>query len=322
VKATNLPFIPYGDSDRVQLGEWVLAIGNPFDLNSTVTAGIVSAKARNIGILRDRNNLQIESFIQTDAAVNPGNSGGALVNTRGELIGINSAIATSNGSYQGYSFAIPISLAKKVADDLLEFGTVQRGLLGIQISDVNAAVSEALSLSVNQGVLIERVNENSAALEAGLQDGDVITTIEEKPVNSVSELQETVARNRPGKKLQVTYLRNGRKNETNVILRNQEGKVKLAGKPIASEFDGASLADIPYQTLVDVGLEGGVQIIRLKAGKWQEAGIKEKFIIGFIDKLPVNNLEDFNRIMAFKKDGVLIEGFYPDGTKGTYGLAW
>jgi serine protease Do len=322
VKAGNLPFIPYGDSDRLQLGEWVLAIGNPFDLNSTVTAGIVSAKARNIGILRDRNNLQIESFIQTDAAVNPGNSGGALVNTRGELIGINSAIATSNGSYQGYSFAIPISLAKKVADDLLEFGTVQRGLLGIQISDVNAAVSEALSLSVNQGVLIERVNENSAALEAGLQDGDVITAIEEKPVNSVSELQETVARNRPGKKLQVTYLRSGRKNETNVILRNQEGKVKLAGKPIASEFDGASLADIPYQTLVDVGLEGGVQIIRLKAGKWQEAGIKEKFIIGFIDKLPVNNLEDFNRIMAFKKDGVLIEGFYPDGTKGTYGLAW
>src|SRR5690606_1611419 len=155
-------------------GEWVLAIGNPFDLNSTVTAGIVSAKARNIGILRDRNHLQVEAFIQTDAAVNPGNSGGALVNLHGDLIGINSAIATSSGSYQGYSFAIPVSLVKKVMDDLLEFGQVQRGMLGIQITDVNASIAENLKLQLSQGVLINRVNDGSAARESGLAKGDVI----------------------------------------------------------------------------------------------------------------------------------------------------
>jgi serine protease Do len=322
IKANKLPFIRYGDSDKVQLGEWVLAIGNPFDLNSTVTAGIVSAKARNIGILRDRNNLQIESFIQTDAAVNPGNSGGALVNLRGELIGINSAIATSNGSYQGYSFAIPVSLAKKVMDDLLEFGQVQRGLLGVQITDVDAAIAEELGLAVNQGVLIEHVNENSAAKEAGMKEGDVITAIENKMVNSVSELQELVARNRPGKALTVTYLNNGYKKQTTVTLRNREGKTTLTKKDIETEFDGAYLTDVPYKTLLAVGLEGGVQISVLKEGKWKEAGITEKFIVGFIDKLPVNNLEDFNNIMAYKKGGVLVEGFYPDGKKGTYGLAW
>src|SRR6188768_4011972 len=155
IRAKNLPFVRYGNSDKITPGEWVLAVGNPFDLNSTVTAGIVSAKTRNLGILRDRtNNLQVESFIQTDAAVNPGNSGGALVNLRGELIGVNTAIATSSGSYQGYSFAIPVSLVKKVMDDLLEFGQVQRGLLGIQITDVNAVIAEELDLNVNQGVLV------------------------------------------------------------------------------------------------------------------------------------------------------------------------
>ena len=168
IRAKNLPFLKYGDSDAITPGEWVLAVGNPFDLNSTVTAGIVSAKARNIGILRDRNNLQVEAFIQTDAAVNPGNSGGALVNLKGELIGINSAIATSSGSYQGYSFAIPVSLVKKVMDDLLELGQVQRGMLGIQITDVNAGIAEDLKLAVNQGVLISKVNGGSAAEQSGL----------------------------------------------------------------------------------------------------------------------------------------------------------
>jgi serine protease Do len=205
IRAKNLPFIRYGDSDKIIPGEWVLAVGNPFDLNSTVTAGIVSAKARNIGILRDRNNLQIESFIQTDAAVNPGNSGGALVNLSGELIGVNSAIATSSGSYQGYSFAIPVSLVKKVVDDLLEFGQVQRGLLGIQITDVDARVAEDLGLLVNQGVLVTRVTQGSAAEESGIIVGDVIVGIEGHTVNSVSELQEWVARNRPGKNIRVSY---------------------------------------------------------------------------------------------------------------------
>jgi serine protease Do len=299
-----------------------LAIGNPFDLNSTVTAGIISAKARNIGILRDRNNLQVEAFLQTDAAVNPGNSGGALVNLKGELIGINSAIATSNGGYQGYSFAIPVSLVKKVMDDLLEFGQVQRGLLGVQITDVNAELAEDLQLSINQGVLVSRVNENSAAQDAGLQQGDVIVSIDKHTVNTVSELQEWVARNRPGKELTVTYVRAGNMKDVKVRLRNNEGLESIAVKEIKYEMDGATLEDVNYKTLAALQLEGGVRIVSLKDGKWKKSGVEEDFIIAFVDKLPVNNVEDFNRILDFKKGGILIEGFYADGAKGTYGIDW
>jgi len=322
IKAHNLPFIKYGNSDALQLGEWVLAIGNPFDLNSTVTAGIISAKARNIGILRDRNNLQVESFIQTDAAVNPGNSGGALVNLKGELIGINSAIATSNGGYQGYSFAIPVSLVKKVIDDLLEFGTVQRGLLGVQITDVNAAIAEELKLSVNRGVLVSRVNEKSAAEHAGIQQGDVIVEVDNHVVNTVSELQEWVARNRPGKTIEVVFVREGTSKEVSVRLRNNEGLESISRKEIKYEFDGATVEDVNYKTLANLNLEGGVRMNKVREGKWKKAAIKDGFIVGFVDKLPVNNVEDFNRILEFKKGGILIEGFYADGEKGTYGVEW
>ena len=193
IKAKGLPFVKYGDSDAITPGQWVLAVGNPFDLNSTVTAGIVSAKARNIGILRDRNGLQIESFIQTDAAVNPGNSGGALVNLKGELIGINSAIATATGAYSGYSFAIPVSLVKKIMDDLLEFGEVQRGLLGIRIEDVTAVLAEKKHLDVIRGVYVSDINKGGAAAEAGIEQGDVITAINKHLVLNMSELQEWVA---------------------------------------------------------------------------------------------------------------------------------
>jgi serine protease Do len=322
IKGRDLPFIRYGNSDNLQLGEWVLAIGNPFDLNSTVTAGIVSAKARNIGILRDRNNLQVESFIQTDAAVNPGNSGGALVNLSGELMGINSAIATSNGSYQGYSFAIPVTLVKKVIDDLLEFGQVQRGLLGVQITDVNAAIAEDLNLPVQQGILVSRVNENSAAEQSGIKQGDVIVSINRQTVNTVSELQELVARNRPGTEVSVTFLRNGEQRMATVRLRNSEGKEVVETKEIKYEFDGAQVEDVNYKVLANLNLEGGVKLNRIAEGKWKKAGIKEGFIIGFIDKLPVNNVEDFNRILDFKKGGILLEGYYLNGEKGTYGVEW
>jgi serine protease Do len=322
IKANNLPFISYGNSDALQLGEWVLAIGNPFDLNSTVTAGIISAKARNIGILRDRNNLQVESFIQTDAAVNPGNSGGALVNLNGELIGVNSAIATSNGSYQGYSFAIPVSLVKKVMDDLLEFGEVQRGLLGVQISDVNAAIAEQLKLSVNQGVLVSGVNEKSAAEQAGIKEGDVIVQVDKHTVNTVSELQEWVARNRPGKTIAVVFVRGNTSKEVPVRLRNNDGVESISRKEIKYEFDGGTVEDVNYKVLAALNLEGGVRLKKIDEGVWKKASIKEDFIIGFVDKLPVNNVEDFNRILEFKKGGILIEGFYADGEKGTYGVEW
>ncbi len=322
IKAKNLPFVKYGDSDRITPGEWVLAIGNPFDLNSTVTAGIVSAKARNIGILRDKNQLQIESFIQTDAAVNPGNSGGALVNLRGELIGINSAIATVTGSYQGYSFAIPISLVKKIMDDLLEFGQVQRGLLGVQIVDVNAALAEDRELDVVQGVFVNLVNDGSSAKEAGISPGDVITGINDHSVNSVSELQEWVARNRPGQVVKVTFRRNGEKREVKAVLRNYDGSSELKKKEIEYEIEGATFEDISYIRLTKLNLDGGVLIKKLSSGKWKKAGLQEEFIITHIDKVSIDNVSDLNRAMEMKKGGVLIEGIFFNGEKGTIGMEW
>jgi Do/DeqQ family serine protease len=323
VRANHLPFVRYGDSDRIIPGEWVLAVGNPFDLNSTVTAGIVSAKARNIRILEDnKNHLEVEAFIQTDAAVNPGNSGGALVNLRGELIGINSAIATSSGSFQGYSFAIPVSLVKKVMDDLLEFGVVQRGLLGIQIFDVNATIAENYNLDVNQGVFVDHVNKESAAEKAGLEQGDVIVGIEGNEVHSVSELQERVARHRPGKEIQVTYLRDHQRYEVKARLRNFQGLETVQRKEVKHDLGGVEIEDVPYKELARLQLEGGVRIKEITSTKWIQTGIKKGFVIAFIDKVPVDNVEDLNRILDFKKGGILIEGYYPGGQKGTYGVEW
>ncbi len=321
VKARNLPFLRYGNSDNVRLGEWVLAVGNPFDLNSTVTAGIVSAKARNIRILQEKNNLQVESFIQTDAAVNVGNSGGALVNLKGELIGINSAIATATGMYAGYSFAIPVSLVKKVMDDLLEFGQVQRGLLGIQIENMNAAIAEQLNLSVNEGVFISRVNKGSAADESHIQEGDVITAINDQPVTSVSELQEWVARNRPGKEIQVTFLRGNEVQTVTATLKDNEGREQPVKDEIVYEFNGLTVEDVPFNDLAKLNLEGGVRAKTVNEGKWKAAGIKEGFVIAFIDRVPVDNVEDLNRMLEYKRGGILIEGFY-NGEKKTYGLNW
>ncbi|MEQ1587956.1 MAG: trypsin-like peptidase domain-containing protein, partial [Cyclobacteriaceae bacterium] len=284
IKAKNLPFVKYGDSDRIIPGEWVLAIGNPFDLNSTVTAGIVSAKARNIGILGDKNNLQVESFIQTDAAVNPGNSGGALVNLRGELIGINAAIATSTGTYSGYSFAIPVSLVKKIVDDLLEFGQVQRGLLGVQITDVTPDLAENKDLNIAQGVFVSYVNKGSAAEVSGLESGDVITAIDNHAVSGTSELQEWVARKRPGQTVLVRFVRDGEKKEVTTTLRNFQGSEEIKKKTVSYEIEGAVLDEVPYSKLTELNLDGGVLIKKLSFGKWKKAGIKENFIITHIDK--------------------------------------
>ncbi len=322
IKAKNLPFVKYGDSDKIITGEWVLAIGNPFDLNSTVTAGIVSAKARNIRILSDKNNLNVESFIQTDAAVNPGNSGGALVNMKGELIGINSAIATATGNYNGYSFAIPVSLVKKIMDDLLEYGQVQRGLLGVQIVDVNADLAENLNLDVVQGVLVRYVNKGSAAQLSGLESGDVITAIDNHSVNGVSELQEWVARKRPGQSIQVKFIRDRMNKEVSAILKSFEGSAETQKKPISYELEGATLDEIPYSKLNELGLDGGVLIKKLSFGKWKKSGVKENFIITHIDKVSIDNVSDLNRAMEMKKGGVLIEGMMMSGEKLTIGMDW
>ncbi|HEU5289865.1 MAG TPA: trypsin-like peptidase domain-containing protein [Cyclobacteriaceae bacterium] len=321
IKSKNLPFLKYGNSDEVKLGEWVLAVGNPFNLNSTVTAGIVSAKARNIGILQEKNNLQVESFIQTDAAVNVGNSGGALVNLKGELIGINSAIATATGSYSGYSFAIPVSLVKKVMDDLLEFGQVQRGLLGVQILSMDANLAEQLKLDVNEGVLVTRVNRGSAAEESDMHTGDVITAINKQPVASVSELQEWVARNRPGKEIQVTFLRNGESRTVKATLKNNEGNESMTQPEIVYEFSGVTVEDITLQDLAKLNLDGGVRLKTVTEGKWKEAGIQEGFVLAYLDRVPVDDVRDLNRMLEYKHGGILLEGYYK-GEKKTYGLDW
>lgn len=322
IKASHLPFLRYGDSDNLNIGEWVLAVGNPFDLNSTVTAGIVSARARNIGVLQERNGLQVESFIQTDAAVNPGNSGGALVNLRGELIGINSAIATATGSFSGYSFAIPVSLVKKVIDDLLEFGQVQRGLLGVQIFDVDADLAEQLDLKINQGVLITHVNEGSAAAASQLKEGDVITGINNHPVRSVSELQEWVARNRPGKEIDVRFIRNGEEKTVKAKLKTIEGSIVLRKKVSTHALDDLTVEEVSLQELTKLNLEGGIRVKEVKDGRWKKAGLKKDFIIGFMDRVPVDNIEDFNRMLEYKRGGILIEGYYPSGEKGVFGVDW
>lgn len=321
IKAHDLPFVKYGNSDDVSAGEWVLAIGNPFNLNSTVTAGIVSAKARNIDILRNQNNLQIESFIQTDAAVNPGNSGGALVNLKGELIGINSAIATATGSFDGYSFAIPVSLVKKIMDDLLEFGSVQRGLLGVQINNVTPNLAENRNLNVVQGVFVSLVNKGSAAESSGIEPGDVIVAIDNHPVAGVSELQEWVARKRPGQSIMVKYLRNGVEKEVLAKLKNFEGSEAVREREVRYELEGAQFEDVPYSQLTELNLDGGVLIKKLDHGKWKTAGVKENMIITHIDKVAIDNVKDLNRAMEMKKGGVLIEGLW-HGEKQAIGLEW
>jgi serine protease Do len=322
IKSKSLPFIKYADSDLVVPGEWVLAVGNPFDLNSTVTAGIVSGKARNIGILADRNNLQVEAFIQTDAAVNPGNSGGALVNLNGELIGINSAIATTTGSYSGYSFAIPVNLVKKVMDDLLEFGQVQRGILGIQIRDVTAELAEVEQIKQVNGVFVNYVNPGSTAADAGLKPGDVISAIDNVNVTNVSELQERVARYRPGKRVMVTFFRNGLKQNTAGILKSMEGSAQLHKRDVALDFDGVVFVDLSQVQLGNLNVDGGALVKSLSEGKWKKAGLEKDFIIQFIDKVPVDNVADLGRILQYKRGGVLVEGVYLNGEKGTYGVEW
>jgi Do/DeqQ family serine protease len=323
INQQNLTFLPYGNSDQVEVGQWVLAVGNPMHLNSTVTAGIISAKARNIGILRDENNLEIESFLQTDAVVNPGNSGGALVDAAGYLIGINTAIQTNTGAYTGYSFAVPVNLAKKVIDDLLEFGVVQRALLGIRIGDVSAPLAEDQDLNVVKGVFVASVNNGSAAQAAGLKAGDVIIAIDNRKVDNTSELQELVARHRPGDKIKVRYIRDKKEQEVSATLRNTGGTTAVVERSVNTPVDGTVFEEISAAEQQRLGIEGGVQIKSLQPGKWEEAGFKEGFIITKVDKFKISSVDDLRTIMAHKtNERVIILGVFPDGTKSYYTLDW
>lgn len=322
VKADNLPFIRYGNSDNVKVGEWVLAVGNPFNLNSTVTAGIISAKGRNINILRREDNMGIESFLQTDAVVNPGNSGGALVNLNGDLIGINSAIASHTGSFEGYSFAVPSSIVSKVIDDLLKYKTVQRALLGVQIREVDAQLASEKKLTSLNGVYVMGLGKSSSAAEAGIQEGDIITEINGVKVNTSSQLQEQVARFRPGDKIKVSYLRGSNTRVATATLRNSTGTTDIVREEVAAvvKYEGATLAPVTRQEQSKLGIEGGAKINGIKGSNFRETGIADGFIITRIDKNKVSKPQDVQRYLEAAKetDGALVEGVYPDGRKAYY----
>jgi len=315
----DLPFIPYGNSDDVEVGEWVLAVGNPFNLTSTVTAGIVSAKGRNINILQEE--FAIESFIQTDAAVNPGNSGGALVNTKGELIGINTAIASTTGSYAGYSFAVPVNMARKVVDDILEFGTVQRAFIGVSIRDLNGKIAAEKGLNVSEGAYVNGLSKGGAAAEAGIKQGDIIIAVGGVEVKNVPELQEKIGSYRPGDLAQVTVVRDDKVRKFNVELRNRNGNTKLISKEANVLVQlGADLNPLSDAQLRKMGLRNGLQVRNLSSGRLKGAGIKEGFIITRVDRKNVQSSKDVISALNKKGGGVLIEGIYPNGLTAYYGF--
>lgn len=318
INEKGLNYAAYGNSDNVKVGEWVLAVGNPFNLTSTVTAGIVSAKARNIHILPNQK-FPIESFIQTDAAVNPGNSGGALVNTQGQLIGINAAIASNTGSYSGYSFAIPVSIVKKVVDDLLEFGKVQRGFIGVSIKDIDADFAKEKSIKKLDGVYVDGLTNEGAAQTAGIKVGDIITKINGTIIKTSPALQEQVGRYRPGDKISVTILRNDAEKIIEVVLKNKEGNTSIIKNEIGNTL-GATLENASDDELNKLGIEAGVKIKELQTGKLKASGVREGFIITSIDNTPMKTVSDVTNYLKEKKGGVLIEGVYDNGMKAFYGF--
>jgi Do/DeqQ family serine protease len=314
IDETGLMPLPLGNSDDLHIGEWVLAVGNPFNLTSTVTAGIVSAKARNINLLSDRNRediVPIESFIQTDAAVNPGNSGGALVNTSGELVGINTAIASRTGSYSGYSFAVPVNLVRKVMSDLIDFGIVQRGYLGVQISDITQELKEEKELKDLKGVFVAGVVEDGGADKAGVKEGDVILKVGNKEINSVAKLQEEVGKRRPGDKVSVT-IRNkkGYEEVKEILLRNRDGETKLVSKEEVKKNAalGATFRELSIKEKKELGIDYGVKIKSLSAGKLKSLGLAEGMTITKINNEVVKSVDQLTSKLNDKTNkGVLLE---------------
>jgi Do/DeqQ family serine protease len=320
VEEKGLPFLLYGNSDAVRIGEWALAVGNPFNLNSTVTAGIISAKGRNNII--DGNKRPIESFIQTDAAVNPGNSGGALVNTNGELIGINTAIASNNGAYQGYSFAVPVNIVKKIVSDMVEFGTVQRAYIGVSIQDIDSKFAADKNIKQLKGIYVNGINEGGSAQDAGIIEGDVITKIQDVAVASVSELQEQISRYRPGDKVTVVLVRNEKEMALPLILKTLDNTTKLVTKTelVKKSIDalGAEFQEMDNEELAKYRAENGVRISKLVAGRLSLVGIKEGFVITSIDRKKMISVDDVKNSLENKKGTVLIEGFYSNGVRASY----
>lgn len=323
IDGKNLPAITIANSENIKVGEWVLAVGNPFNLTNTVTAGIVSAKGRSLY----KNG--VESFIQTDAAINPGNSGGALVNTRGELIGINAMLYSQTGSFSGYGFAIPTSIMNKVVNDLKTYGTVQRAVVGIQGSDVKNYVDgqkeqgKDIDLGTMEGIYVAKVTEESAAEEAGLKEGDVIIAIDGKEMNKMADMQEYLAKKRPGDKVTVTYLRDKKKNTKSITLKNEQGNTQVVKKADLDVLGGnfRSITDAQKQQL-NIGY--GLEVLKVNSGKLKNAGITKGFIIQRVNDNAVKTIEDLQNIVkdaSTSKDPVLyIQGVYPTGKKAYFAV--
>ncbi|MCH5240531.1 MAG: trypsin-like peptidase domain-containing protein [Muribaculaceae bacterium] len=326
IDAKGLSPITFGDSEAVKIGEWVLAVGNPFGFNSTVTAGIVSAKARSLSNTSRNGRMGIESFIQTDAALNPGNSGGALVNLKGELIGINSAIYSNTGSYSGFSFAIPTSIVKKVMVDLMQYGTVQRAVLGCAVTELDAKLAKEKDITaVKSGLLVREVNDRSTAMELGLKENDVITAINGVDVQSFPQLVEQLSKYRPGDQISVTYYRNNKKETKSATLRNTQGSTQITKKGEFSDM-GCAFMKVGDDTKKKLGISNGVSVAGIKKGPFKDAGVKDGFIITEINGYAVNSVDDvekiYNQIVkSDEEDKVMfLTGLYPSGRKYYYAV--
>ena len=319
IDAKGLPYLVYGNSDESKLGQWVLAIGYPLNLDVTVTAGIISAKSRSININERQSKTPVESFIQTDAAVNPGNSGGALINTNGELIGINSAIASPTGSYAGYSYAIPVNIVKKIVNDIIKFGTVQRAFIGVSypIEGLSDEEKKSQGIKEGDGVYITDVPEGGAAKAAGIQKGDFITKINGAPVTSGPELQEQIARYKPGDKINITVKRDGKENVFAVTLKNKAGNTDVVKTSSVLDKFGAELIDLDKKTAAANEIAGGVVIKKINPNGLigKKTKIQEGFVITSVNNIPIKNLEDLKEALKGVNDGTIyFDGIYPGYT--------
>ena len=315
VDAQDLEYLTFADSDKVRVGEWVLAVGNPFNLTSTVTAGIVSAKARNINILGDGST--IESFIQTDAAINPGNSGGALVNMDGDLVGVNAAIASRTGSYEGYSFAIPSNIVKKVVEDFLQYGALQRAYIGVSIAEITEELAEAKGIEVTSGVYVVDVHENGGAKAAGIKNDDIILSINNITVNSNAQLIGVVGQYRPGDKVKVKLQRNGNIIEKEVTLKNLEGTEEMHRDTDSfyNEVLGVRAQALPSSLKSELGINYGLKIVEVKEGIFRQKGITDDFIILSVNYQKVSSENDLKKALSNDRNGkIRVEGINSTGT--------
>ena len=323
INGKNLPALPIGDSDKLKVGEWVIAVGNPYGFNNTVTAGIVSAKARSLYA------NGVESFIQTDAAINPGNSGGALVNAQGELVGINAMLYSQTGSYSGYGFAIPTTIMNSVVADLKKYGTVQRALLGIKGGDVlnyiNAQKDNGkdVDLGTNEGVYVDSVDPDGAGASAGLEKGDVIVSVDGKNIAKMAELQEIMANKHPGDKITVTYMRNKKKNSKTVVLKNAQGNTKVI-KTADLDVLGASFAPVGNDTKQQLGINYGLEVLKVDNGSFKSAGISKGFVIQQANDVVIKTIDDLQQVVkkaSTSKDPVIyIKGIWPTGKKDYFAV--